>query len=853
MPLEEYRAKRDFAITPEPVGGSPSPDALRFVVQQHAATRMHWDFRLELDGVLLSWAVPKGPSLDPRDKRLAVRTEDHPIDYADFEGKIPDGEYGAGSVIVWDRGTWKPIGDPRAGMTKGDFKFELRGEKLEGRWVLVRLKPRGNERGENWLLIKERDEHARASLEFDVVRDLPRSVLSGLTVAQIGEDPGAAVWTDGATTRDTPDVPALPELALCTLVTKPPVGPGWLAEVKYDGHRIRVVLQDGHARCVSRSGVDVSDRFAPLARAAERLAATSAVLDGEAVVFDERGTTDFAALTEAMSQDPTRITLAAFDLTYLNGRDLTNMSTLARKDLLGALLANAPDALHLAPYVADETGAFLEAACAQGLEGAVYKREDAPYPSGRTRAWLKVKCRLRQEFVIVGYTEAAESQAGFGALLLGHHAEDGKLVYAGRVGSGFAERARSELSATLASLERVGPALGGAALELATRPAARSGGSVHWVEPRLVAEVAFAGWTPQGIVRQASFKGLRTDVDPATVGREVPAPVELDEGHDRASDAPVSTDTPTSIPTWSEPTSRSVSGVRITNPDKRLFAGSDFTKIDLARYYETVGPVMLAEVADRPLTLVRCPVGEGTGCFYQRHPERGLPGPVKRVAHRLADHDESDEWLYVDDVCGLVALAQMGVAEIHTWLSRTSAPSKPDRIVFDLDPGPGVPWTDVLAAARLLRDETAALGFSPFVKSTGGKGLHVVLPVKPVWEFASVHELSRRFAVRVCSLDPGRLTPKMAKTHRDGRIFVDYVRNSEGASVVAPYSTRFSAGPSVAVPLAWEELDDTALDTCPFTPAHVLDRLAAGVDPWRGIDDASAGPEVLESAKDALA
>lgn len=853
MPLEEYRARRDFAITPEPVGGAPSPGALRFVVQQHAATRMHWDFRLELDGVLLSWAVPKGPSLDPKDKRLAVRTEDHPIDYADFEGRIPEGEYGAGSVIVWDRGTWEPIGDPRAGMAKGDFKFELHGEKLQGRWVLVRLKPRGNERGENWLLIKERDDHARASQEFDVVRDLPQSVLSGLTVAQIGEDPRAAVWANGAAMRDAPDVFALPELALCTLVAEPPVGPGWLAEVKYDGHRVRVVLQDGRARCVSRSGVDVTDRFAPLARAAERLAATSAVIDGEAVVFDERGATDLAALTEAMSQDPTRITLAAFDLTYLNGRDLTGASTLTRKDLLSVLLAGAPDALHLVPYVADDSGTFLEAACAQGLEGAVYKREDAPYSSGRTRAWLKVKCRLRQEFVVVGYTEATAPQSGFGALLLGYHTEDGTLVFAGRVGSGFTESARTGLSATLASLERPEPTMSGAALELATRPAARSGDSVHWVEPRLVAEVAFTGWTPQGVVRQASFKGLRTDMDPAAVGREVPAPVELGDGRDHAPHAPASTDTTASDPTRSVAASQSVSGVRITNPDKRLFPGSDFTKMDLARYYETVGPVMLAEVANRPLTLVRCPVGEGTGCFYQRHPERGLPGPVKRVPHRLADHDESDEWLFVDDVRGLVALAQMGVAEIHTWLSRTGAPSTPDRIVFDLDPGPGVSWNDIVAAARLLRDEAAALGFSPFVKSTGGKGLHIVLPVEPVWEFAAVHELARRFAVRVCSLDPDRLTPKMAKTHRDGRIFVDYVRNSEGASVVAPYSTRFSAGPSVAVPLTWEELDDTTLDTRAFTPARVLERLAAGMDPWRGIDDVSAGPGVLEAAKTALA
>ncbi len=781
-PLDTYRAKRDFERTPEPGGGSPSPGSLRYVVQEHHASRLHWDFRLELDGVLLSWAVPKGPSPDPANKRLAVRTEDHPLDYADFEGEIPAGEYGGGTVIIWDRGSWEPLGDARAGLEKGDLKFVLHGSRLQGRWVLVRMKPRPKERGENWLLIKERDEFVHAA----------------------GFEP--------------------PQIALCTLVASPPLGPGWLSEVKYDGYRLTISLEDGHARCFSRNGHDVTERFSSLARAAEALPATSALLDGEAVVFDEQGRTDFGALQRAISGEPQNLSFVAFDLLALNGHDVSGLATLARKELLATLLAEPEGAatrIVFAHHVLDDAAAFFETACAQGLEGAVFKRAEAPYPHGRTRTWLKAKCRLEQEFVVVGFTQPQGSRVGFGALALSVYDEEGRLASVGLVGSGFSESDIAQLTAALAGTERPDPPF--------IAPAADTGHSdMTWVEPRLVVRVAFAQWTEAGSLRHSSYRGLRDDVAPASVHRENPQPPDRVGGE-------------------------VVLGVSISNPSKRLFPESALTKLDLARYYEAVASVMLPEVADRPLTLLRCPVGgKKASCFYQRHPDRGGSTTLRVLKHALASHDEIDEWLTVTTADGLVALAQMGVAEIHTWASRSDAPTRPNRLVFDLDPGPDVPWEQIAGVARLIRTECAALGFSPYLKSTGSKGLHVVMAIEPVWEFDRVRALARGLAERIAKQRPDEVTSTMAKSKRSGRVFIDYLRNAEGASAVAPYSPRHLPGAPIAVPLAWEELDDPSLDIRAFTPERVLQRVAAGVDPWADLSDSASGSRVLRAAEDAL-
>lgn len=873
MPLEEYEAKRHPGVTPEPFGGKPAGpgEPLRFVVHKHAARALHYDFRLELDGVLMSWAIPKGPSYDPKDKRLAVHVEDHPIDYGDFEGTIPAGEYGAGSVIIWDHGTWEPIAPPggvadaHAGMAKGDFKFRLSGNKLVGNWVLVRLKPRPGEKRENWLLIKERDDHIRAGDGAAILAERPESVVSGLTIEEVaergareasgagddkeGEQPGgatpsagtppAAAGAAGSTARpiEAPLV-APPELALCTLVTEPPTGDDWLVEVKYDGFRVTVALDHGRAQVFERSGGDATERFAAVARAASALPVETALIDGEAVVFDEAGISRFGLLVDDLGRGGEKATLVAFDLLHLNGYDLTALSTTARRDLLATVLAEAPadGPLRLASHIAGDAPAFLEAACAQGLEGIVAKRADAPYPRGRTRAWVKVKCRRTQDFVVIGATEPRSGRTGFGALLVAYHDADGQLTYAGRVGSGFSAAELSRIDKHLRSIEVAEP-------PVSPEPPERGAAVARWVRPEMVVEVAFAEWTGDGRLRQPSFLRERPDVSPADVKRVEPVAPPLP---DEAAVAPE--------PTPTAPASgAAVAGVRISNPDKRLFPESELTKLELARYYETVAPLMLREAAERPLTLVRCPVGDGAqrGCFYQRHPERGLPTAVHTLVHTLAEHAEPDEWVWVDDVAGLVSLAQMGCAEVHSWLSRTDHPNRPDRLVFDLDPGPGVTWPQIAKAARDVRAELESLGFAVYVKSTGSKGLHVVAPVEPVWEFNRMRALAKTIAERIALAHPDELTPKMAKSKRERRIFLDYVRNSEAASAVLPYSTRFLPGPSIAVPLAFDELTDD-LDVRAFTPAVVAERVSSGIDPWASMDDSAVGSRVLKAAEGRL-
>ncbi|HEY5540779.1 MAG TPA: DNA ligase D [Coriobacteriia bacterium] len=823
MPLEEYRAKRDFAHTPEPVSGAPATDgALTFVVQKHDARALHYDFRLELDGVLVSWAVPKGPSLDPHDKRLAVHVEDHPLDYGGFEGTIPAGEYGAGSVILWDRGTWQPLGDPHAGMARGDFKFSLQGEKLRGLWVLVRLKPRHGEKRENWLLIKERDEFARPREEYDVLAEQPDSVLGA-------EGDGGNPADPQPSSAPTP-FPATVDLELATLVDRPPDGEEWVAEVKYDGYRVVLALDGGQARAFTRSHADWSDRFSGLTRAAAQLPASSAVIDGEAVVFDAQGVSRFELLQKELGQHPEKVAFAAFDLLYLNGYDLRDLPLTQRKELLRDLLAEQPATapIRYADHVAGGGAEFYRHACLADLEGIVCKRANSPYAPGRGREWVKIKCRQSQELVVGGFTEGAGSRAALGSVLVGTY--DGeRLAYAGRIGSGFDEATVASLRARLDALERPDPPFD---------PAPHiTGHIVHWTSPEVVIEAAFREWTAEGVLRQPVFLGVREDKPATDVVRERPT----------ADEPAVSLATPVAVAAGDH---TSVLGVRITNPDKLLFPESPgFTKLDFARYYAAIAPLMLPEVAERPLTLLRCPVGQGQDCFYQRHPDAGLPAHVHRLKHTLKS--EPVELLYVDSAEGLVALAQMGAGEVHAWLSRTDAPTRPDRICFDLDPGPDVAWAQIRSAALLVREECERLGFSAFLKSTGSKGLHVVLPIEPVWEFDRVRAFSKHIVDRLVARHPEALVGKMAKDARGGRVFFDYLRNAEGASAVAAYSTRMKPGPSCAVPLAWDELTDD-LDIRTFTPERVLARAAAGTDPWRGLADAGTGAKLLRSAEQAL-
>ena len=815
--LDEYAAKRDFSVTPEPAGAPPGAaeaGALTFVVHKHAARALHYDVRLEMGGVLASWAVPKGPSLDTADKRLAVHVEDHPLAYGAFEGVIPPGEYGGGTVMIWDRGTFAPIGDPLAGVAAGQLKFVLTGSKLTGAWVLVRMKPRPGETRENWLLIKERDEHVRPREEYDVTKVEPDSAASGRSMDEIAasgesyggrpaadaEDPGG----QSASKRAVPGpLPIDAPFQLATLVDEAPEGPQWIHEVKYDGYRLRVALERGHTRVLTRNGADWTDRFAGIAAAAEALSAASAMIDGEAVVVGAEGRSDFGLLQEALASKNQRpVLFFAFDLLYLDGFDLRGEPLERRKELLRALLGAArPGPLR---YVESFTGggpAFHASSCELLLEGSVSKRGDRPWQPGRTRDWLKAKCLARQEFVVGGWTDPEGSRAGFGALLLGAHDERGALLYAGRVGTGFTERALSEVKAKL-------DVLTSDEAPFADPPKAKG---LHWVRPELLAEVTFREWTRGGVVRQPSFRGLREDKDPALVVRE-----------SRAA-----------------PGRLVVADVTISNPDKVLDP-AHIAKGDLARYYDTIAVHMLPHMVGRLVTIVRCPHGSGgsaADCFYQKHPEpQSWPEVLRPVT--VQDKDAVRDYFRVDDAEGLLSLVQMGALEIHTWNSFADDYDRPDRMILDLDPGEGVEFADVVAAAVRIRDALDALGLTGFAKTTGGRGLHIVVPLEVGGDFDPVRAWTHAFVEVMASSDPETFTSKMRKDLRPGRVFVDYLRNAHGATAVCAYSTRARPGAPVSVPVSWEELG-AGLDPASLDTASVPQRMVAlQSDPWAGYEAA---------------
>jgi bifunctional non-homologous end joining protein LigD len=821
VPLDEYRRKRDFGATPEPAGAAApaSHDRPRFVVHKHAARNLHYDLRLEIGGVYASWAVPKGPSLDPADKRLAVHVEDHPLDYGTFEGVIPQGEYGGGTVMVWDRGAFLPLGDAEAGLAAGSLKFVLEGTKLTGAWALVRMKPRPGERQESWLLIKEHDGAVRPRAEYDVLAEKPDSAASGRTMEQIAAS--GTTWTGGqqgaATPADPagpPDPPASPlpfdaPFQLATLVDEAPDGDEWIHEVKYDGYRLHLALEGGRARALTRRGEDWTQRFPTIVAAVEALPVASALLDGEAVVLDADGRSDFGHLQKALSEsDSQAMRLEVFDVLYLDGHDLRAETLQRRKEVLASLLASGPadGPLHLVEHFTGGGPSYQAASCKLLLEGSLSKRADRPWVGGRTRDWLKAKCLARQEFVVGGWTDPAGSRSGFGALLVGVHDPAGVLRYAGKVGTGFTRQALSEVRHRLDALAADDPPF--------ADPPHQTG--VHWVRPDLVAEVAFREWTRDQAIRQPSFKGLRDDKDPAEVVREVPAA--------ERRTAPPGDPSATAGP-------RTVAGVTITNPE-RLLEPAGITKADLARYYASVSSSMLPHLLDRPLTIVRCPHGEGAdvGCFYQKHPEaRGWPGTFGSVT--IQDREGPADYFFVRDEAGLISLAQMGTLEIHTWGSTASAPERPDRVVFDLDPGPGTTFADVVAAARIVREALDALGLAAFVKTTGGHGLHVVTPVSPERGWDEVRAFAHALVNMLSTQRSDLFTGLMRKSERPGRVFADYLRNAHGATAVCAFSTRARPGAHVSVPVAWREL--AGLDPADYDVHSVPRWLAAQkIDPW---------------------
>jgi bifunctional non-homologous end joining protein LigD len=779
-PLATYNEKRDFAKTAEPAGKLAKGDSHRFMVQKHDATRLHYDFRLELDGTLKSWAVTRGPSLDPADKRLAVRTEDHPLSYATFEGTIPKGQYGGGTVMLWDRGTWtpEPGKDPRKTIEEGHLHFTLDGERMKGEWVMFRLKPRGKERGENWILKKVDD--AYAGSPTGLVDTYLTSVKTGRTMDEItagkkataprrrpgprqaaGLDPGLRRGTAMSRFR-------APQKA--TLVDEVPTGSTWLHEMKYDGYRCLLALAGGEARIYTRTGLDWTDKFPEIAEAAGHIQCDSALLDGEIVALDDKGNTGFSALQQAISEGGRSLSLFLFDALEIDGEKLEALGNLQRKQRLAALLGpGRPPFILYADHILGKGEQLYRAMCEAGQEGIISKKADAPYRHARTRNWLKIKCTRRQEFVIVGWSESDKKGRGFRALLLGLN-EGGRLRYAGKVGTGFSQAVQHDLRARLDTL----------ASEKAAAPVPRAEArGAHWVKPSLVAEIAFAEFTADNVVRHASFLGLRGDKKAKEVVAEMP----------QQTPAPASDD------------------VRISNPDRVIFPDAKVTKGELAAYYREVGALMAEWTAHRPISLVRCPQGRAKKCFFQKH-DSGTFGPhVLHVPIREKDGHKED-YLYFEDSAGVIACVQMGTIEFHGWGSKVADVERPDRIVFDLDPDVGLDFELVKKAARDLRQHLADIGLTTFPMLTGGKGVHVIAPLTPEAEWPAVKDFCRRFALALAEAEPERFTAALSKAKRTGRIFIDYLRNQRGATAVMPYSARAREGAPVAAPINWEELDE---------------------------------------------
>jgi bifunctional non-homologous end joining protein LigD len=900
MGLDEYKRKRDFRVTAEPEGHvHPTGDVLSFCIQKHAASHLHYDFRLELDGVLKSWAVPKGPSLDPSVKRLAVHVEDHPIEYGVFEGIIPQKEYGGGTVMLWDRGTWTPDDDAHKGYRKGHLRFHLRGERLSGGWHLVRSR-RGEEgQKEQWLLFKDDDDVARAEAEGIVTEEFMTSVDTGRTMEEIAADkdaswdsraPAARAMTrhgkpskgksagaakkpaarGSAASKKAADSPA-PAVAgakkaafprpftpqLATLVDEVPAGNDWIHELKYDGYRLVAMVQRGKTRLITRNGNDWTDKFPAVADALAALPAKSAVLDGELVVLTERGTTSFQALQNVLSSGRGgELVFYAFDLPYLDGMDLRPAALLDRKEALRGLLAGDGGIVRFSDHIQGAGGEFYRQACGMGLEGIISKRADSRYVHKRNNDWLKVKCLLRQEFVIGGYTEPRGSRSHFGALLLGVHDDRGDLVYAGKVGTGFDESRLRDVYARLQSLERDDSPF----VNHGRR--GRKPAGVHWIDPKLVCEIAFTEWTDEGILRHPVFQGLREDKPARDVVRENPAHLPAGETAAAESDAPkragrsraaehaasraADRDTPPAprsrpVPPSTRRTSprrgkgedAEVLGVRITSPEKVLYPALGITKLELAHYYETVGPWILPYIADRPLTLVRCPDGVGGECFYQKHGDQHFHESIGRT--RIPENDgELKVYTYVDSAAALVGMVQMGVIELHTSNARRDNFERPDRFVIDLDPATDVPWARTVASAFQVRDRLAEIGLDSWVKTTGGKGLHVVVPLARRAEWDEIKDFTRAFSNDLSARNPGKYLTKANIAARKGKIFIDYLRNGRGATAISAFCVRSKPTAAISVPLTWEELSP-AIDPDSFTPEAVIRRVAKlKRDPWDG-------------------
>ncbi len=815
--LREYQAKRDFNRTAEPAPkqARPRKAGLVFVVQKHDARRLHFDLRLELDGVLKSWAVTRGPSMKPGIRRLAVETEDHPMAYKDWEGVIPKGEYGGGTMIVWDTGTWEPIGDARKGLSTGKLSFRLSGERLKGEWTLVRMKEEGKRK--NWLLIKRTDEHALEKDAVELTETVQHSARSGRTNADLAAAsvlrPDHKARAKSQTTVTQANLlklkgakkgilPPFVEPSLAMSVAEPPAGKHWIHEIKHDGYRIIARLDGGKAALLTRKGLDWSKRFPTIVEALKGLPVKAALIDGEIIVQDEHGHASFSGLqSDLKAGRHDRMVYYVFDLMHLNGVDLRGASLADRKQTLQDVLAGGPQqfALRFNDHLAEAVEDILSHACRLGLEGIISKQAGLPYVSGRGDHWVKSKCMLRQEFVIAGFLPATDIKNAVGSLVLGYH-RDGKLVHAGRAGTGFSAEDQKTLYRLLSQLEASKSPFGEALPRAASK-------NVRWLEPERVAEIEYRGRTADGLLRQAAFAGMREDKPASEVVLE-----------QQPEFIPQHAPTPRAAPTG------------FTHPERLLWPEAGITKQALGDYYAAVAEWIMPHVKGRVLSLVRCPDGADAQCFYAKHAWMGLDGRIK-----LVDAGGEKPMMSVDDIQGILALVQMNVLEIHVWGSTIKDLERPDRLVFDLDPGEGVSWDAMREAAVELRERLLKMKLQSFLKTSGGKGLHVTVPVKPEMPWDVAKAFCKRVAEEMAGDSPARYLASMSKSRRKGRIFIDYLRNGRGATAIAPYSTRAREGAPVAMPLGWDELPHVP-SAAYFTVSTAPQRLVAlKDDPWADI------------------
>jgi len=877
--LAQYRAKRNFTKTQEPAeGGVANANAPVFVIQKHWATRLHYDLRLELDGVMKSWAVPKGPSFDPKDKRMAVQVEDHPISYNQFEGDIPKGEYGAGKVIIWDEGRWAPLGDPRAGYRDGMLKFEMSGVKMHGRWALIRMKPRGDEEAKKptWLLIKEKDAFVRPADSFSVVDEMPDSVVplrkshpkkaapeksesSDATASRsrsASKSPSASAASSNAQStprskrktdplsspsaketlpgEDAP-LPATLKPQLATLVDSVPPDPdAWVFEIKFDGYRMLARIEDTHVQLFTRNGHDWTHRLPHIADALGKLGLPSGWLDGEIVVPGENGTPSFQALQNVFDARKTAgLVYYLFDAPFLAGRDLRREPLDLRRNLLKQLLDRSDhqsnDPLGNMLRFSDDFDAqpkdLIASACRMGLEGVIGKRRTSPYVMRRADSWIKLKCSQRQEFVIGGYTSPRGSREGFGSLLLGVHGDDGELRYAGNVGTGFDRATLVDIKKRLdALLTPQRPFVKATALDR----------TAHWVKPLLLAEVSFSEWTSAGSVRHAVFHGLREDKPAKAITRERAQSAET-LGTERRSSSHSPTQPPSkATANETEPGDQ----LRVTHGDRVIDPSTGVTKLQLVRFYLLIAPLMVEHLKQRPVSLVRAPGGITGQLFFQKHLEASIPG-VKSLDPALDPGHAS--LLEVPSAKAIVSAAQMNVIEFHTWNAVKSAIGKPDRMTFDLDPGEGVSWHRIQQAAQLVRAFLSQLGLRSFLKTSGGKGLHVVVPVKKHYDWDTVKGFSRAIVQHLAKTLPDHFVAKSGPKNRVGKIFVDYLRNGFGATTVSAWSARARPGLGVSVPVDWEEIEALS-GGAHWHIANIQNRLDKGNTPWADYAGQSVTP-----------